>query len=351
MRISEWPGICDRGSMLRKSAVTLLITPLLCSASVNVLNIDGIMRVSGMPLEGMRIVVLPQDGEIQVLTRNVFHLNMSLELQTTYLLAFERPGCVTKQLYFDTHVPEEYLERAPFDFPFKVTLEAPPKGRSFEYAGPVGNIHFDERHKDFAYDTDYSLIGSDALVARMREAEERLPLVTMGGERQSGPSRVEPMEVRTGTSRPGMDAFPVLVPTGLSAPALLHPPGSVDRASTIARMAPHGTRIARAPVRMELKKVDAPVWRVSPTVRVTRVVSVVAPSSTMNAAKADPAPSLPGRDEQLIVERNRVTTVVRITQDDHTLEYRRVAQRYGAVFYFKNGLNCDALTYERGTGK
>jgi hypothetical protein len=52
------------------------------------------------------------------------------------------------------------------------------------------------------------------------------------------------------------------------------------------------------------------------------------------------------REERLIVEPTRVTTVVHIRQAGEQVEYRRVAHRFGPVYFFKNGLSCTARQYE-----
>jgi hypothetical protein len=56
-----------------------------------------------------------------------------------------------------------------------------------------------------------------------------------------------------------------------------------------------------------------------------------------------------GRSEELIVEKRRVTRIVRITQDGHTSEYRQVTHQFGQVFYFKDGESCSRWQYEHET--
>lgn len=58
------------------------------------------------------------------------------------------------------------------------------------------------------------------------------------------------------------------------------------------------------------------------------------------------------RWEELIVERLRVVTVVRLKErSGHIAEYRRVANRFGGVFFFKDGLNIPASLYHAATGR
>lgn len=67
-----------------------------------------------------------------------------------------------------------------------------------------------------------------------------------------------------------------------------------------------------------------------------------------------PEPSMDGRGrwEELIIDRLRVITVVRLVErTGHVSEYRRVADRHGAVVYFKDGLNIPESVYHAATGR
>ncbi len=56
-----------------------------------------------------------------------------------------------------------------------------------------------------------------------------------------------------------------------------------------------------------------------------------------------------GREEHLIVERNRVTMVVCILQaEGRSTEFRRVTPRNGAVYCFKDGLSVSESMYTEG---
>ena len=57
-----------------------------------------------------------------------------------------------------------------------------------------------------------------------------------------------------------------------------------------------------------------------------------------------------GRSEELVVERLRVTTIVRVVLNDVTTEYRRVAHYHGGVTHFMNGSPCSEAVYREGTG-
>jgi hypothetical protein len=53
------------------------------------------------------------------------------------------------------------------------------------------------------------------------------------------------------------------------------------------------------------------------------------------------------RDEELIVEPSRVTTVVTLSTGDRKDEYRKVVHKWGGLYYFKNGNTCTQEVYDR----
>jgi hypothetical protein len=87
-------------------------------------------------------------------------------------------------------------------------------------------------------------------------------------------------------------------------------------------------------------------------------VKLVAPSDDPTAlpmvvaiTKIIPPSAAVGREEELIVEARRVTTVVRVHHPEgRSNEYRRVANANGTVYYFKDGLSIPEHVYVAGTG-
>lgn len=310
------------------------------AASTAVLRVDGILRVKGMPLSGARLIILEQDGAMEVMERGLERFERELPLHTAVLFTFERNGCVTKQLYFDTHVPGEDMGFAPFSFPFKVTLEPPPDGQRFEYAGPVGYIrYYPERH-DFGYDTDYKRLADPVLAERMRGVMTRLgapvPLAS--------PNAVSVADV-AGTANEAWEtnAFNELVPTMATRETLVHPTGTMERTVPAAiEGPPEGPAL---PVIVPfLASGASPVGPPS-----------MAPEDTGDGTAASgmrdlssPAVPLVERSEELIVEKRWVIKIVRLTSNGTTEEYRRVQHHFGAVYYFRNGGTCSEWVYEHG---
>ena len=55
--------------------------------------------------------------------------------------------------------------------------------------------------------------------------------------------------------------------------------------------------------------------------------------------------------EELLVDRLNVTMIVRVDEGSVPVEYRRVVNYYGPVYYFRNGESCTAERYAQATGR
>ena len=313
-------------------SVTLLaLLPNLSATAEHALYIDGKVRTDGVPLDGTRVLVERDGIVIQMFTGPVGRMFMRLDLQRTYVLSFERDGCLTKRLLFDTRVPFDGLEHAPFTFPFKVTLEKNEEAAVLHYAQPVGFIRFYPAVRDFDYDTNYKMrrdqqeredrMARDpsfaeenaraiALVDRlMKEEQEQSEARSVSASFTRAPGAALPPPIATFAPTEHSDA--VLAP--------LAPAGPVARA-TGAPLKPAATE----------PRHRQPADRNKPVARA-----------------ADPVPP-DGRTEELVVEKNIVATIVRITKNGCTREYRRIAHGYGDVHYFCNGSSCSGSSYSAG---
>ncbi|HMC97529.1 MAG TPA: hypothetical protein VKG92_07755, partial [Flavobacteriales bacterium] len=314
----------------------IIAVSLFCHGAVvnarweQVLYIDGKVRTEGVPLDGTRILVERDGIMVQVVSEDVGRIRLRLDLQRVYILSFERVGCMTKQLLFDTHVPGEGLMSAPFSFPFKVTLEESDESTLLQYTQPVGFVRYYPGEKDFGYDTDYrmrrySQRDEDRIANAAETPDAGSPMIPGGPKVGSAdpdpgtpttalmdrPVLVEVLTVRATTPLPNL-------PRSATPPE----PGPATSAGSVMRPTPKAApRVSRE------EEVVRTVPRPRPVV--TRVIHVP-------RKEAEVLPD--GRTEEIQVDRNAVTTTVRITKAGHTREFRRVAHQYGAVHYFFNGL-------------
>ncbi len=300
------------------------------------LRLDGILIVKGLPLDGARVIVLTKDGEAQVLTEGLSHFTLNLDLQKDYLVSFERSGCVSKQLRFNTNVPPERMNPEGFRFPFQVTLEAAPEGQRMEYAGPVGYIHFDEKLKDFSYNTDYRILKENFLAEQLElvQSQLRAPVQPVTS-RVAAPANEELVVASTRTHTSVEPAKP-LAPYDMIAPVVSRTPPMVHVLGS--------SEVPSPPV----------IIRSEPTpTAVVQHVNAIAPTRTPEKpvmAVASPEPlrvdEATGVVREVQVDSLRVITITRFQKGTDTKEYRRVVSYYGGTTYFCNGYACSENTYQ-----
>jgi hypothetical protein len=163
----KWPPIFDTWYVSLIDPTTMKtplapLVPLIAAITLGTtmsqeLQVDGKFRVKGMSMEGARVIVERNGKQVQVLQDHIAHFTLNLDLQQDYVLHFIREGCLSKSLFFDTHIPEDTRVTASFRFPFLVTLEPKPKGPVVGYAKAVGTVIFDPVRGDFDYSTYYAL--------------------------------------------------------------------------------------------------------------------------------------------------------------------------------------------------
>lgn len=296
--------------------------PVLPHVDAAVLKLDGKLLIKGMPLDGARLIVVSNGKETRTITEHLGRFMLDLELQDRYLMSFERPGCVSKQLLFDTYVPEGHAGTRDFQFPFQVTLDAAMAGQ-LEYAGPVGYIHFDERSGDFGYSTDYRIAKDPVLTRKLGQAQAELEV-----------------------------ARPVAAPTApVVSVGTTWPSGAGTYAAKAAwsteRVAPTVSRVAPMVHVLEAPAHQAPVAAAGP--------EVAKEAEAMAMAVGAGVPSGTGPEvhwsHEVQVEPRHVITIITRESEGRKSVYRRVAGYYGGVTYFRNGQPCSAEVYERETGE
>jgi hypothetical protein len=322
------------------------------------LRVDGKVKIKGGDLNGARAIIVANDAGTASLDQGLAHFTYALRLQTQYLFSFEKEGYVTKQVLFDTRVPVEYLAMAPFEFPFQVTLEPPPTGSSAEYVGPVGFVRFMPEREDFGYDTDYTMKVEPRMFERVREfrlAELNLrqPLATISSpSRLPVPAEVPPVTVPSNEVQVSdRVVLPVLAPVPAPVAEVASPAPIPVKAAVPAFLPVTPPAPEPAPASARRSAPDAPGVRSTPkpTPAPTPVQKQGATPKPMEPAIAPVLSNM--REEKLIVEPTRVTTVVHIVKDGEQVEYRRVAHRFGPVFFFRNGQSCTARQYEVETDR
>lgn len=294
-----------------------------------VLQLDGIIVVRGDRASFARVVVLPTGAPPSVMERLSGRFSLDLALDATYLLSFEGEGMVTKQIYFDTSVPVD-LHAATMTFPFKVTLFQEGKDGVYAYAGPVGVVRYDPARKDFGYETDYTLKPGALMTERLRILQER-----MDDRGEDGLPRD-----RTTTG--------YVATVGGYRTALQEN----EEAGPSPAFAKHGRYEGDARDRAGAPR---PIGNASPVVTASEhAASTAQDHDEVLAAGYVPMAGISRTpvEEELLVERNRVITIVRVPGPlAHVYEYRRVVDRAGVVVHFQDGIQIPEHLYRERTGR
>ena len=298
------------------------------------LSLDGIMMVKGMSMTGARVIILGPDQSSRVLTEGLDHFTLRLELNTEYLLSFEREGCVSKQLQFNTSVPEGYPVGEGFYFPFQVTLEPLPKGQRFAYAGPVGSIHFDKYINAFGYDTDYRVAKDEVLTKRLELVRTEIEL------------------------KAAADLVPVAVPMSGTSESIAVKAAAINPVTPYEVIAPTLSKTAPMVHVLETPEVGL---EVSPTYAEPLHVAVdairpskpepelLALSTTPEQNKMQSPPAMPSyRWKDVKADRLHVITTIKTQEEEREVEYRRVVSYFGGITYFRNGQPCSQVIYQQG---
>jgi hypothetical protein len=341
------------GNALKYLSTLAVLASMQVMATAGKLHADGMLTVNGANAKESQVTVIPSNGAAYTLEKGILSFMLEFELDQRYLVIFEHPECLTKQLYFDTEVPDDYLYDQ-YSFPFQVILEKN-RDENVSYAGPVGYIMYMDAVNDFDYETDYTLKIDEKLKEEM--------------ERYQAPRRVEPSAIATPAVKAPTSASSATVVSATAAMVITTP--TIEKPEPVTVKA---DRTAPAPQMIEPVVVDAPVItapapaapltikvenvpvsaeeavvekKVQPVERKVVVEEPMAPA----VARVVEEPKQAGREEELIVDKKQVTTIVRITDDGgHTTEYRRVAHKFGAVFYFMEEQSITERMYYEHTG-
>ncbi len=284
------------------AAGLLLAAPSASRATTDAaLYIHGRFHVQGGSLEGARVTISRGARTMEVLTDDIRRISLRLDLQSTWTISFEREGCLTKQLFFDTRMSDEALANAPFIFRFTVTLEPVPSLIDVHYIGPVGYVRFYSGAGDFSYDTDYRMThrirANDEVTASLRT-----PSVSAHRDRRE---------------RHFVQPF-------------IDPTREMERTGGMRLSGPAAELIASASV------IDG-----------SNTAEGISSVSSSPQVPLDPMQV----QRSVIVEQERVITITRMMTNGRLTEYRRIMHSNGTVLHFKNASNCSYKEYMRAVGE
>ncbi len=346
-------------------AFTLATT--LLAAGQNRFTVNGRLKIEGGDLSGARAVVYKNGQKERTVTSGLNKFSLDLELNQNYLISFEKDGYVSKKLSFNTKVPAEAMAGPFTAFDYGVSLFKQYDDINIVvFNQPVGVIRYEPSQKDFDYDTDYTRsiqsqlqevlaavdkkqkeearnekanakkAASDDKAQAKAEAKKAQEAAELARQQEAARKAQEEAQAKAAAPPETTPAEPEPMPEAppaVQAPRVPSPPPGRPMRKGAPASAMGGEE-GRRMIRTMNGEESSPV----------------APAEVTASLEERPA-EIPiertySRNEELLVEPTRVVTIVRLGVDDVITEYRRVAHKWGDIFYFKDGKPCTALVYQ-----
>ena len=163
-----------RSSMQRMAVmITVLFMANWCMAQ-NKFTVNGRMKVEAGDMSNARVVVYKNGVKERTLTNTLTKFSLDLELNSNYIVSFEKDGYVSKKISFNTKVPSDVANDpfTPFDFAVSIFKQYD-ETNMVVFNQPVGLIRFEPGLGDFDYDTDYTRSIQAQLQAAQEEVEQK----------------------------------------------------------------------------------------------------------------------------------------------------------------------------------
>ena len=120
-------------------------------------TINGRLKMEGGSVEGAKVVVFKDGKKERTVSSGLGRFALELDLNSNYVLSFEKEGFVSKKLAFDTHAPAEAAANGFTPFEYAVSLfKQYDDVNVVVFNQPVGMIRYEPDADDFDYDTDYT---------------------------------------------------------------------------------------------------------------------------------------------------------------------------------------------------
>jgi flagellar biosynthesis GTPase FlhF len=387
-----------------RSRIGCLVAVLLVALLPSVLSaqgkftVNGRMKVEGSDLSGARAVVMKDGVKERTITVDLNKFSLNLDLNANYIISFEKEGYVSKKLSFNTHAPLEAVSNGFTPFDFAVSLFKQYDDINIVvFNQPVGMIRFDNRAGDFDYDTDYTKSIQSQLEEVLNKVEQREKDEAANAKERErreaaeakAKAKADEEAAKEAAARAKAEAEAAKeAEARAAAEAKAQEEAEALRLENERKAAEEKEKAAQAKaeevappvvqavVPKEEPKAEPPPMPVAPRVvpkpasnalnslvqegsdarrSIVPVIvseeSPVAMAKMVQATDARPHQEFNEpetvRDEQLLVETNSVTTVIKLTRADQVDEYRKVVHKWGGSFYFKNGATCSQEVYQR----
>jgi hypothetical protein len=300
---------------------------------------------------------------------------------------------VAKKLSFNTRVPADAATKGFTPFEFAVSLFKQYDDINIVvFNQPVGVIRYESGLGDFDYDTDYTKsiqsqlqqvlaevekrqkeeaqqASADAKAKAKADADARKQAEAQAAadakaqaeakkqadaaaraERESQEAARKVEEARLAEARRAEAATPKPVAAKPKEedrpvpPPVKAAPAPVPSATKPAPVLPQRNHaLAKAQEDSDARRISVPIE--------VKEASPVAMARPVAAEEAQPAEVdedvVTVRNEELVVEPNKVMTIIRLETNGVITEYRKVIHKWGTTYYFRNGQPCTQLAYEQ----
>jgi hypothetical protein len=366
---------------LRSFLLLFLLSMAAALSAQSRFTVNGRMKVEAGDLSGARVVVYKNGVKERTITQNLGKFSIDLDLQKDYILSFEKEGFVSKKIAFNTRVPADAVANAFVPFEFAVSIfKQYDDVNLVVFNQPVGMIRYEQSQGDFDYDTDYTrsiqtqLQATQAAVEqKQKEDKEKEALAAKAAAKaeadakkaaeqaardeqaRAAAAQREAQQKEAERLKAEAEAKRAAEKASKPPPPPPPPPASAER---VAKPAPPPPAPAAPPRPKPAPPTTAPKPNLAKAVEgqdqrrasMPTIIEEAQPAPTGNgsdlAAGAMDEEDVV-RNEELIVEPNKVITVVKLDRGGLVTEYRKVYHKWGGIFYFKDGAPCSQLAYEQ----
>lgn len=264
-----------------------LLLPHAAKAQAPVFTVKVKFSVQEGGLENALITITRNGAPYRVIDPSKGKYIIDLELGSEFLLTFTKKDHVTKSIIIDTKVPPGREDEEFAKFTAEVSLDKQPEDQIITYSQPVGRIKYSVASGDFDFDHDYTATA---------QAQQK-------------------KDIANAKPKP-KDPEPAPKPETKPIPPPVIPPSN--------------------PIPVVVKE----------------------PEVKHEPEKPKPAPVVPPEPEKPVVKNKEESTIqkdrlkitiITVTINEHTFEYKREEYSWGGTYYYKDGKNITEGTFEMET--
>ena len=387
--------------VFRGLALVVLTMGLSVNAfSQKTLQVNGRIKIEGGDIQGSRAVVYKNGVKERTITTDLNKFSVVMDVNSSYIISFEKAGYVSKKLSFNTAVPSDAPTKDFLPFDFAVSLFKQYDDINIVvFNQPVGIIRYEAAMGDFDYDTDYTksiqsqlqavldqvaerqkleakkaveeekvkaqqakeLAKAEAAAKTQNDAKAKADLVKAEEERKAQLKR-EVELAQAGSARKEQekkDAEELLRIERERKVAEEKAALKEKEAAPVAAVKPAPAPIPKKP-EPPVKHTPAPA-KANSAIESRRSIppatgyaqNTTRPARPVSRMEQDDVPEhlrpVSVRNEDLIVEPSRVTKLITYETAGVGTEYRKVTHKWGGVYYFKDGISCSQEIFDRET--